>query len=326
MSLEKSDYEGFEHIKIDLPDAVDPIKKEVIREGTVEGNYAVISINRPDRLNALTEQTVSEIAQALRLMMVDGSVRAVVLRGTKDFTKKPAFSAGADLAAAFSKNLNPGIPMHMSMAMRIRHRDYDEIEQFPKPLIAAVDGFALGGGCELVLCCDIVIVSDRSKLGLPEINRGILPANGGITRMAARVGLNRAMRMAMFGEPIDGQTAVDWGLASWIAPAGDEFEKLVHEKAKWLGDAATTALFVIKKCIKFGTRYEQLGLIMEQMGFGINSASEDSKEGILAFNRKVRVECPKCKGKKTLEDGSKCDKCRGRGKIKVKDTPHFKGI
>ncbi len=322
MSFPASEYEGFEHVKIDLPTAFDPIKNEVIRQGTIDGNYAVIAINRPDRLNALTELTVSEISRALRLMMLDGSVRAVVLRGTKDFTKKPAFSAGADLAAAFSKNLNPSIPMHMSMAMRIRHRDYDEIEQFPKPLIAAVDGFALGGGCELVLCCDIVIVSDRAQIGLPEINRGILPANGGVTRMAARVGINRAMQMAMFGEPINGKTAVDWGLASWIAPAGDAFEKLVHEKAKWLGDAATTALFVIKKCVKFGTRYEQLGLMMEQLGFGVNSGSSDMKEGILAFNRKIK--CPKCGGKGKFEDGTKCDNCGGSRK--VKDVPHYKGI
>ena len=311
----------FEHIKIEWPTKTDE-QGNVIREGTVDGNYAVISMNRPDRLNALTEQTVSEISRALRIMETDGSVRAVVLRGTKDFTKKPAFSAGADLAAAFSPGLKPNVTWHMALAMRIRHRDYDEIEQFSKPLIAAVDGFALGGGCELVLCCDIVIVSDRSKLGLPEINRGIFPANGGITRMAARIGVNRALRMAMFGEPIDGQTAVDWGLASWIAPAGEEFEKLVHEKAKWFGEAATTALFIIKKCIKFGTRYEQLGLIMEQIGFGVNSGASDSTEGIMAFNRKVK--CPKCGGKGKFEDGTKCDMCGGRRKIK--DTPHFIGM
>ena len=311
----------FEHLKIEWPTRVDE-QGNVIREGTIDGNYAVISMNRPDRLNALTEQTVSEISRALRIMETDASVRAVVLRGTKDFTKKPAFSAGADLAAAFSPGLKPNVTWHMSLAMRIRHREYDEIEQFSKPLIAAVDGFALGGGCELVLCCDIVIVSDRSKIGLPEVNRGIFPANGGITRMAARVGVNRALRMAMFGEPIDGQTAVDWGLASWVAPAGEEFEKLVHEKAKWFGEAATTALFVIKKCVKFGTRYEQLGLMMEQLGFGVNSGTSDSKEGIMAFNRKVK--CPKCGGKGKFEDGTKCDMCGGRRKIK--DTPHYIGM
>ncbi|TFG05813.1 MAG: hypothetical protein EU539_08910 [Promethearchaeota archaeon] len=311
----------FEHLKIEWPTKEDE-QGNVVREGTIDGNYAVISINRPDRLNALTEQTVNEIAEALRIMELDGSVRAVVLRGTKDFTKKPAFSAGADLAAAFHKELKPNIPMHMAIAMRVRHRDYDEIEQFSKPLIAAVDGFALGGGCELVLACDIVIASDRAIFGLPEINRGILPANGGITRMASRIGLNRAMRVAYFGEQYDAKTMLDWGLVSWMAPAGEEFEKLVTEKAKWLGAAPTTALFIIKKCIKFGTRYEELGLMMEQLGFGVNSASFDSKEGIMAFNRKVK--CPVCKGKGKLEDGTQCPNCKGRRKIK--DTPHFKGI
>jgi len=316
-----SEFPKFEHLKIDWPTKRDD-QGNVLRQGTVDGNYAVIAINRPDRLNALTEQTVGEISHALRIMELDGSVRAVVLRGTKEVTKKPAFSAGADLAAAFHKDLSPGIPMHMSTAMRIRHRDYDEMEQFSKPLIAAVDGFALGGGCELVLCCDIVIASDRALFGLPEIHRGIFPANGGVTRMAARIGLNRAIRMAYFGEQMDAKTMLDWGLVTWMAPAGEEFEKLVHEKAKWLGDAPTTALYIIKKCTKFGTREIQLGLIMEQLGFGVNSASFDSKEGIIAFNRKVK--CPKCGGKGKFEDGTTCDVCGGQRKIK--DTPHFKGI
>jgi enoyl-CoA hydratase/carnithine racemase len=255
-------------------------------------------------------------------METDPSVRAVVLRGTKNITKKPSFSVGADLGSSFGKGLNPSIPMHMSIAMRLRHRDYDEMEQFNKPLIAAVDGFALGGGCELVLTCDIVLASDRSIFGVPEINRGIFPANGGITRMASRIGVNRALRMAYFGEHFDTKTMLDWGLVTWMAPAGEEFEKLVHEKAKWLSEAPTTALFIIKKCVKFGTRYQQLGLMMEQLGFGINQASFDAKEGIMAFNRKVK--CPKCGGKGKFEDGTKCDMCGGRRKIK--DTPHFKGM
>jgi enoyl-CoA hydratase/carnithine racemase len=255
-------------------------------------------------------------------METDPSVRAVVLRGTKNITKKPSFSVGADLGAVLGKGLKPNIPWHMALAMRLKHRDYDEFEQFNKPLIAAVDGFALGGGIELVLTCDIVIASDRSIFGVPEINRGIFPANGGITRMAERVGLNRALRMAYFGEHFDAKTMLDWGLVSWIAPAGEEFEKLVHEKAKWLGDAPTTALFVIKKGVKFGTRYPQLGLIMEQMGFGINQVSFDAKEGIAAFNRKVK--CPNCGGKGKFEDGTTCNVCKGRRKLK--DTPHFKGI
>jgi enoyl-CoA hydratase/carnithine racemase len=311
----------FEHIKIDWPTVKDD-DGNVIREGTIDGNYAVISMNRPDRLNALTEQTVAEISGALRLMELDHSVRAVVLRGTKDFTKKPAFSAGADLAAMVDPRLKMNVPMHMSIAMRTRHRDYDEIEQFHKPVIAAVDGFALGGGFELVLACDIVIASDRAIFGVPEIHRGIFSANGGVTRLAPKIGLNRALRAAYFGEQFDAKTMMEWGLVSWMAPAGDEFEKLVHEKAKWLGDAPTTALFIIKKCVKFGTRYPELGIMMEQLGFGVNSASFDSKEGVSAFNRKVR--CPVCGGKGKMEDGSECPNCKGAKR--VKDTPHFKGI
>jgi len=311
----------FETLKIEWPTKVND-KGEVLREGTIDGNYAVISINRPDRLNALTDQVLSEISQALRMMETDSSVRAVVIRGTKEITKKPAFSAGADLAAAFNPDLRPNIPMHMSIAMRIKHREYDEFEKFPKPLIAAVDGFALGGGCEITLCCDIVIATDRALFGLPEINRGIFPANGGITRMAARIGINRALKMAMFGEHIDAKTMLDWGYVSWMAPAGEAFEKLVHEKAKWLGEAPTTALYIIKNVVKFGTRYPELGCMMEQFGFGVNSASFDTKEGIMAFNRKVK--CPKCGGKGKFEDGTKCDNCGGRRKIK--DSPHFKGV
>ena len=311
----------FDHIKIEWPTKVDD-QGEIVREGTIDGNYAVISLNRPDRLNALTNQTLFDLSEALRMMETDVSIRAVVLRGTKNVTKKPSFSVGADLGSSFGKDLKPNIAMHMALAMRLKHREYDEFEQFSKPLIAAVDGFALGGGIELVLTCDIVIASDRSIFGVPEINRGIFPANGGITRMAARVGLNRALRMAYFGEHFDAKTMLDWGLVSWIAPAGEEFEKLVHEKAKWLGDAPTTALFVIKKGVKFGTRYPQLGLIMEQMGFGINQVSFDAKEGIAAFNRKVK--CPNCGGKGKFEDGTTCNVCQGRRKLK--DTPHFKGI
>jgi len=311
----------FEHIKIDWPTLKDN-DGNVIREGTIDGNYAVISINRPDRLNALTEQTVIEISRALRIMEMDGSIRAVVLRGTKDFTKKPAFSAGADLAAMVDPRLKMNVPMHMSMAMRIRHREYDEMEQFSKPLIAAVDGFALGGGFEIVLTCDIVIASDRAIFGTPEIHRGIFSSNGGVTRLAERIGLNRALRVGYFGEQFDAKIMLEWGLVTWMAPAGEEFEKLVHEKAKWLSDAPTTALFIIKKCVKFGTRYPQLGIMMEQLGFGVNSASFDSKEGIAAFNRKVR--CPVCNGKGKMEDGSACKNCGGRKRIK--DTPHFKGL
>ncbi|MBY8982735.1 MAG: enoyl-CoA hydratase/isomerase family protein, partial [Candidatus Lokiarchaeota archaeon] len=129
----------YQHIKVELNE---------------EGNYAVISINRPEKLNALQILTLKEIADALESFELDNVVRCVVLRGTKEFTKKPAFSSGADLSSSFGPGVKPNIPFHMAHAMYMRHKYYDMIEDFNKPLIAAVDGYAFGGGCELTLVCD----------------------------------------------------------------------------------------------------------------------------------------------------------------------------
>ena len=271
-----------------------PIKKDKagnVVSGTIDGNYAIISINRPDKLNALTPETVQQIALALESFEVDPDVRCIVLRGVKEFTKKPAFSAGADLSSPMGKGIKPNVAWHMSHAMRIRLKYYDWIDNFTKPLIAAVDGFALGGGCELVLCCDIVIATKRSRFGFPEINRGIIPGNGGCTRMARRIGVNRALRMAMFGEEHSAETMQEWGLVSWVTEEGEPFEQIINEKAKWFGTAATSALYVIKKCVKFGTQVPvDIALNLEELGFGLNSTAQDVKEGINAFLKKTKPE------------------------------------
>jgi enoyl-CoA hydratase/carnithine racemase len=265
--------------------------KYILVERNEEGNYAVISLNRPDKLNALHNDILKEVVDALESMELDPKVRCVVLRGTKNITKKPAFSAGADLSAPMGTGVKPNIPAHMSYAMDVKHRMYDWIERYSKPIIAAVDGYAFGGGCELTLVCDIVIASKRSAFGFPEIERGIFPANGGTQRMARRIGLNRALKMTYFGQPETAETMHEWGYVSFIANEGEEFEKLVHEKASWIGHAATTSLYVIKKAIKFGTQVPlSVGLQFEQLGFGVNAASPDVMEGINAFLRKKKPE------------------------------------
>ena len=261
----------FEHIKI---------------EKVEENNYAVISINRPDKLNALQNQTLREIAEALESMQVDQKVRCVVLRGTKEFTKKPAFSAGADLAARGSQNLDPKNLRHQSHAMYIRQKYYNLIEEFPKPLIAAIDGYALGGGFELVLVCDISIASKRSQFGFPEIQRGIFPANGGTQRLIRNLGKMKVKRMMFFGEHYTAEQMYDWGVISFVVD-DDKFEDFVHERASWLGNAATNSLFIIKKSIDYGTQTPlNIGLQFEQMGYAINSRSKDVAEGVNAFLEK----------------------------------------
>ena len=279
-----SEKKRFEHIKLELPKKLDK-DGNLIREG-IDGNYAVISINRPDRLNAITIQTIREIAAALEDMVLDQDIRCVVLRGTKEFTKKPAFSVGQDLSAVFIPGIRPNIPWHMSYVVTMYHNYFNSIEAFPKPLIAAVDGYALGGGTELTLLCDISIASKRSTFGFTEIQRGIFPAAGGTQRMIRHIGLSRATRMLYFGEKFSAEQIHEWGLITFLAE-DDEFEEVVHEKAKILGNAATTSLIIIKKCIRFGTQVPlDIGLQFEQLGFGVNFLSEDVKEGVQAFLKK----------------------------------------
>lgn len=269
----------FEHVKM---------------EKVVDGNYAILSINRPDRLNALQNQTLREIAEALETVEVDTSVRCVVIRGTKDYTKKPAFSAGADLSARGSSDLDPNIFRHQSRAMYRRHKYYNLIEEFPKPLIAAVDGFALGGGLELVLVCDLVIASKRSQFGFPEIKRGIFPGNGGTQRMIKSLGKMRVNRMMYFGEHFTAEQMNEWGFISFLVD-DEEFEDFVHEKASWLGNAATNSLFVIKKCVQYGTQIPlNVGLQFEYLSYALNSKSKDVTEGVSAFLEK---RAPKFQGK-----------------------------
>jgi len=263
---------SFENITIETP-------------SDIESNYAIISINRPDRLNALTIPLVEEISTALKRCELEPEIRAVVLRGTKNYTKKPAFSVGADLGNAYPKGIKPNVPMHMSYFIQMFHREFDAYNEFSKPLIAAVDGFALGGGFEITLTCDFVIASKRSLFGLTEINRGLFPAGGGTQRLAKKIGISRAFRVLYFGETFSAEQMFKWGHVDFLAN-DDQFEEMVHEKVKWLGNAPTTALFSMKKCLKYGTRCEQLGLIMEQLGAGINSVSHDREEAKNAFAEK----------------------------------------
>ncbi len=261
----------FEHIKI---------------EQNKENNYAIISINRPEKLNALHTITLREIAEALENMALDKSIRCVVLRGTKEYTKKPAFSAGADLSVRGHPAIDPENLMDQCHAMYIRHKYYDIIESFPKPLIAAVDGYALGGGFELALVCDIIIASKRSIFGFPEIKRGIAPLNGGTQRLIRNLGKIRTKTMIYFGEHYSAEEMYNWGIISFLVDNG-QFEDFVHQKASWIGNAATKSLFVIKKAIDYGSQAPlNLGLQFEHLGYAINSQSKDVIEGVTAFLHK----------------------------------------
>ena len=267
--------EKYEHIKVELRKQEDK-----------EGNYAIISLNRPDKLNAITLQTLKELTDALDKIELDLEVRCIVLRGTKDFTKKPAFSTGQDLNAVFLPGLKPDIPWHMPQFIRKYHHYFNLIEEFPKPIIAAIDGYALGGGTELACVCDIIIASRRSTFGLTEVSRGIFPAGGGTQRLIRYIGLARVTRMLYFGERFSAKKMHNWGLVTFLAD-DEKFEDILHQKATELGKAATTSLIVMKRCVRMGTQVPlSVGLQFEQLGMGINYQAKDVMEGVKAFMKK----------------------------------------
>jgi enoyl-CoA hydratase/carnithine racemase len=243
----------------------------------------IISINRPDKLNAINLQTMREIYISLKSFELNNNIKCVILRGTKYFTKKPSFSTGADLSSPFEKNIKPNIPFHMTYSINQIHRYFDLIESFPKPLIAAIDGYALGGGLELSLVCDIVIASKRSIFGFSEILRGIFPAGGGIQRMIRSIGLNRAIKMLYFGERHSAEQLHKWGFVNFLVD-DTEFEKFIFEKSNELTQKSLIPLLMIKKSLKLGTQVPiKIGSQIEQLGFEIatlslNNLTEKDKE------------------------------------------------
>jgi len=257
--------------------------KDITVEKVLEGHYAVVSFNRPDKLNAFTTETLYEISGALEQLELDADVRCAVLRGTKNVTKKPSFTVGRDLGVPFRSELKPNVPMHMDWLVFDQHRACDRIEAFPKPLIVAVDGYALGGGTELTCIADLSIASKRSIFGVTEIVRGLLPAMGGTQRLARYIGLGRAKWMVYTGSQVPAQQMFDWGLLSKVVEDAD-FEDEVHALASKIGNGPTTAYYVVKKCINFGTQVPlSIGLKFEDMAYAENSQASDLAEGIRAF-------------------------------------------
>jgi enoyl-CoA hydratase/carnithine racemase len=259
----------FQHINIELPES---------KGGTIHGDYAIISLNRPDKLNAITVQTLEEIVIALNSMELDSKINCVMLRGTKNFTKKPSFSTGADLSSPFKPGIKPNIPIHMTYAMYLFHKSFNIIEQFPKPLIAAIDGFALGGGCELSLVCDIIIASKRSTFGFSEILRGIFPAGGGTQRMVRHIGLARATRMLFFGERFSAEQMYKWGYVHFLVE-NDNFEGFIIKIMEKMSSFSTKSQYIAKKTLKFGTQAAlKIGSQIAELGAGLTISSDEKEE------------------------------------------------
>ena len=240
------------------------------------GPVALMTLNRPEVLNALDAATLAALAARTAEIACDASIRAVVVTGAGR-----AFAAGADIAAM--RELGP---VEAEAFSRLGHAAMASLEALSVPTIAAVNGFAFGGGCELALACDWIYASSKARFGQPEVNLGLLPGFGGTSRMVRRVGIAWANELVLAGEPIDAETALRIGLANRVfEPDALQGAALaIGEKIATKGPAAIT---LAKRVMQEGQDADlRTAHALEQKAFGLVFASEDRCEGMDAFLEK----------------------------------------
>jgi enoyl-CoA hydratase len=238
------------------------------------GAVTVVTVNRPDKLNAINRATLEEIADAVRAFTADDAQGALILTGSGP----KAFVAGADIGEL--QPLQPGAAEDIS---RFGQSVTDLLEQCPKPTIAAVNGFALGGGCELALGCHMRLASDNAVFGLPEVGLGIIPGYGGTVRLPRLVGQGRALEMVLSGRKVKADEAAAIGLANRVVPQAElmaEAEKLANAILK-NGPLAVRA--AIESVVRGGSLPVAEALRFESGRFGIVASTEDMHEGLQAF-------------------------------------------
>jgi enoyl-CoA hydratase len=250
-----------------------------------KASIATLTINRPNALNALNRRVLEEITQVLRDIRHDASVRVLIITGAGD----RAFVSGADIAAMSEMSAVDGLEFS-----RLGHRVMQTIEELPIPVIAAVNGYALGGGLELALACDLIISGEKARFGQPEINLGLIPGFGGTQRLPHRIGHARARELIMTGEMIDAKIALELRLVNAVVPAGDLIAA-VRNLAEKLVAKSPLALRQAKAALRAAaTMEEDAGMRFEQEAFGVAFASADRVEGTKAFLEKRQ---PKWQGK-----------------------------
>jgi enoyl-CoA hydratase len=245
---------------------------------TSAAGVATVRINRPEVLNALNMQVMEELVVALETLDRDDAVRCIILTGNEQ-----AFAAGADIKEMMEASA-------MEMLRRDQFARWDRIRKIKKPLLAAVSGFALGGGCELAMSCDIIIASETARFGQPEINLGAMPGAGGTQRLTRAVGKAKAMEMVLTGRTIDAAEALRWGLVNAVVPP----ESFLDEALSWAREIAAkppVAVRLAKESVlkSFDTTIEA-GLEYERKNFYLLFSSEDQKEGMKAFAEKRKPE------------------------------------
>lgn len=248
---------------------------------THRDGITTVTVDRPEKLNALTGETLSEIEQAFDAMAVDDAVRAVIVTGAGD----KAFVAGADIKELAKESATTG-----HLAARRGQETFRKIEALGKPVVAAINGFALGGGLELTLACHLRVASENAKLGLPEVTLGVIPGYGGTQRLARLIGRGRALELILTGAHIDADEAHRIGLVNRVVPATElvsETEKLVRRIIANGPLALRHALVAVDQGLDVA---QEQGMLLEATLFGILFGTDDLREGMNAFLEKRRAE------------------------------------
>lgn len=249
--------------------------KTLITEAVAEDGYAVIQMNRPESLNALSEEMMTELSAALDRFEADDDILCIILTGSKR-----AFSGGADVKEIQNKTFP------QSYYEDFITRNWERTARARKPVIAAVGGYAIGGGCELAMMCDIILAADNARFGQPEIRLGIMPGAGATQRLTRVIGKSKAMELCLTGRMMEVQEAERCGLISRIVPADDLMEE-ARELAKTIAQMPRAAAMMTKEAINaaYETPMSQ-GIQFERRLFHSLFATDDQKEGMKAYLEK----------------------------------------
>jgi len=246
-----------------------------------KGAVLIVKVNRERALNALNKETVSELQQLFSYYWSDDAVRCVIITGAGE----KAFVAGADIPEMADLDVRSGT----DLAARGQYL-MKTIQNFPKPVIAAVNGFALGGGCELAMACDIRLASEKAKFGQPEVTLGIIPGYGGTQRLPRLVGRGKAMQLILTGGMIDAEEAHRFGLVDDVYPPEQLMEKAM-EMAELICSRPPIAVALGKECINRGLDITlSVGCDLEKANFGQTCCTSDKNEGMKAFMEKRKPE------------------------------------
>ncbi|TQR45459.1 enoyl-CoA hydratase-related protein [Paenibacillus popilliae] len=249
---------------------------------SVDGAVGVLTLNRPDVLNALNRELMQELVVELERMDRDDAVKVLVITGNDK-----AFAAGADIREMADESA-------VSLLLKRQFDVWDRIGGIAKPIIAAVSGYVLGGGCELMMNCDLVVASDTARFGQPEIRIGVMPGAGGTQRLTRAVGQRKAMELLLTGDTMLAEEALRCGLINKVAPVELYLEEAL-KLARRIANQPPLAVSLIKQAVRKAQDLSLAeGLDFERQCFHLLFASEDQKEGMLAFQEKRR---PQFKGR-----------------------------